>query len=135
METSASFEARSAPLPYPTVEINRPNCLIIEGLRRIHVQADLDLGRAGCRSSGLILTIRPSGFCPSSRTIRELSRVAVRIEKPTLATATDRAFLANGQFADAPTVASGRRASYSLCESRIPIWYTVRTMAVRRGCE
>ena len=23
METSASFEARSAPLPYPTVEINR----------------------------------------------------------------------------------------------------------------
>ena len=42
METSASFEARSAPLPYPTVEINRPNCLIIEGLRRIEVQADLD---------------------------------------------------------------------------------------------
>src|SRR6516164_2215744 len=49
METSASFEARSAPLPYPTVEINRPNCLIVERLRQIWVQADLDR---------LILTIR-----------------------------------------------------------------------------
>jgi hypothetical protein len=30
---SASFEARSAPLPYPTVDIDRPNCLIINCLR------------------------------------------------------------------------------------------------------
>jgi len=28
METSASSEARSAPLPYPTAENNRPNWLI-----------------------------------------------------------------------------------------------------------
>jgi hypothetical protein len=51
VETSASFEARYAPPSYPTAEINRPNCLIIEGLRRIQVQADLDR---------LILTIQPS---------------------------------------------------------------------------
>ena len=33
METSASSEARSALLPYPTAENNRPNCLIRLDLR------------------------------------------------------------------------------------------------------
>ena len=40
METSASFEARSAPLPYPTVEINRPT-------RRFFSQLEVRLGLAG----------------------------------------------------------------------------------------
>ena len=40
METSASFEARSAPLPYPTVGINRPTRLFFNHL-------EVRLGLAG----------------------------------------------------------------------------------------
>jgi hypothetical protein len=40
METSASFEARSAPLPYPTAQINRPT-------RRFFDYLEVRLGLAG----------------------------------------------------------------------------------------
>jgi len=40
METSASSEARSAPLPYPTVGINRPT-------RRFFNHLEVRLGLAG----------------------------------------------------------------------------------------
>ena len=42
METSASFEARLAPLSYPTPRINRPNCLILNRFTRIQGQAEFD---------------------------------------------------------------------------------------------